>query len=194
SALGATVNSSSTFLATKAAGDKELLDLAQNRQMKLAIVAPSLVVGYEDAFTYHIARWIRTMPVLLLPMPKAQVQPVFVGDVVEATLKLLAADHDQTVFELAGTERYTLKEIAKKVATEITPKKRRIIGFPNGLASFIALFIGFMPRFPYSRNQIKASKTPSVTDRQDFEILGITPASYESVRQYEMPTTVLDKY
>mgnify|MGYP001249946465 FL=1 len=194
SALGATVNSSSTFLATKAAGDKELLDLAQNRQMKLAIVRPSLVVGYEDAFTYHIARWIRTMPVLLLPMAKAQVQPVFVGDVVEATLKLLAVDHDQTVFELAGTERYTLKEIAKKVATEITPKKRRIIGFPNGLASFIALFIGFMPRFPYSRNQIKASKTPSVTDRQDFEILGITPASYESVRQYEMPTTVLDKY
>lgn len=24
--------------------------------------------------------------------------------------------------------------------------------------------------------------------------MGITPASYESVRQYEMPTTVLDKY
>ena len=194
SALGAKADAPGTFLSTKGEGDKVLLDLAQNRQMKLSIIAPSLVVGYEDAFSYHVARWIRTMPVLLLPMANAQLQPVFVNDVVKATLELLKTDHEQTVFELAGPEQYTFKEVAKKIASEITPKKRMIIGFPNGLASFIAFFVGFMPRFPYSRNQIKTSKTPSITDRQDFEVLGITPASYESVRQYEMPTTVLDKY
>lgn len=194
SALGAKEGRPGTFLSTKGAGDKVLLDLAQNRKMKLSIVAPSLVVGYEDAFSYHVARWIRTMKVMLLPMANAQLQPVFVNDITNAVLKLLENDYDQTVFELAGKERYTLKEIAKKISTEITPKKRTIIGFPNWIASFYALFLGFVPRFPYSRNQIKTSKTPSITDRDDFALMGITPASYESVRQYEMPTTVLDKY
>ncbi len=194
SALGASKDAPGTFLSTKGEGEVALIDLAKNHTTELAVIAPSLVVGYEDRFTYHIARWIRTMPILFLPMAKAEVQPVFVNDILDAVLQILANDYEQTRFELAGKERYTLKEIAQKVAKEITPKKRTIIGFPNTFASFIALFIGFMPRFPYSRNLIKASKTPSVTERDDFAVLGLTPASYESVRQFEMPTTVLDKY
>lgn len=82
----------------------------------------------------------------------------------------------------------------RTLAKEITPKKRTIIGMPGFIAGLMAFFIGFMPRFPYNRNQLKSAKTASVTDKNDFEVLGLTPASYESVRQYEMPTTILDKY
>lgn len=193
-ALAAKTNSSSTFLSTKAEGDKALLDLAQNRKMKLAIIAPSLVVGYEDTFTYNVARWVRNVRILPLPMANAEVQPVFVNDLLAATQNLLENDYEQSVFELAGDQKYTFKEVAKKIAKESTPKKRTIISFPGFLAGLTAFFIGFIPRFPYNRNQLKTAKIPSVTDRKDFEVLGITPASYESVRQYEMPTTVLDKY
>lgn len=194
SALAAKTNSPGTFLSTKAEGNKALLDLAQNRQMKLAIIAPSLVVGYEDTFTYNVARWVRNMLVLPLPMANAKVQPVFVNDLIDATLKLLQTDYDQSIFELAGNQQYTFKEIAKKIAKEITPKRRTIVSFPTPFASLTAFFIGFVPRFPYNRNQLKTAKTDSTTAKNDFEVLGIKPASYESVRQYEMPTTVLDKY
>ena len=183
SALGAKTNSPGTFFSTKAEGDKALLELAQNGKMKVEIIAPSLVIGYEDRFTYNLARWIRHSPILALPMASAKVQPVFVNDILSAVQNLLENNYEQAQFELAGPEVYTLKEMAKKIAKEITPKKRTIIGMP-----------GFMPRFPYNRNQLKSAKTASVTDKNDFEVLGLTPASYESVRQYEMPTTILDKY
>ncbi len=194
SALGASENAPGTFFSTKGKGDKALLEMAQKGVTAVHVVSPSLVVGYEDAFTYSIARWVRTMPILFLPMAKAKVQPVFVNDILNAVMVLLSNNYEQTTFELAGKTQYTLKEIAEKVAKEITPKKRTIFGFPDFFASMIALFIGFMPRFPYSRNLIKSSKTPSTTTKNDFAVLGITPASYESVRQFEMPTTVLDKY
>ena len=187
-------NSPGTFFSTKAEGDKALLELAQNGKMKVEIIAPSLVIGYEDRFTYNLARWIRHSPILALPMASAKVQPVFVNDILSAVQNLLENNYEQAQFELAGPEVYTLKEMAKKIAKEITPKKRTIIGMPGFIAGLMAFFIGFMPRFPYNRNQLKSAKTASVTDKNDFEVLGLTPASYESVRQYEMPTTILDKY
>ncbi|PWD87611.1 NAD-dependent epimerase/dehydratase family protein [Ignatzschineria cameli] len=193
SALGAK-EGQSTFFTTKAAGDKALLDLAAKNEMKLAIVAPSLVVGYEDRFSYNLARWIRHSPLLWLPMAEAKVQPLFIDDLIQAVFALLEQDHEQVIFELAGKEQYRIKEIAQKIAKEITPKRRMIIGMPNFIAGILAFFIGFIPRFPYNRNQLKSAKTGSVTTRNDFEKLGLTPASYESVRQAEMPTTVLDKY
>ncbi len=194
SALGATEESSSRYLATKAEGEKAVIDRARSGRMKLAVVRPSLIVGHEDPFSYHVARFMRLMPVMMLPMANAELQPVFIDDVTEAVLRLLENDYDQTIFELAGPERYTLKELAGKIAKAVRGTDKGVKSFPTGLASLIALFWGWVPGFPYSRNQIKAAKTPSVSEKNDFAVLGIKPANYDSFVAYEMPTKILDKY
>ena len=113
SALGASLNSRSRFLRSKALAEQAVSE----SEFDWTVLAPSLVYSPED-------RWIRFFRRLsLLPaMPmagrgRARVQPIWAGDVADGVLnRLNGAGDGQRRFELAGPEQLSYDEIVRTVA------------------------------------------------------------------------------
>jgi NADH dehydrogenase len=127
------------------------------------ILRPSVVFGADDVMFNRLAK-IAALPRFMAPfMPvvgggRAKVQPVFVGDVAEAVVAVLARpDTEKSVFELGGPKVYTYREIAALTLREID-RHKPVIGIPGGLmklAAFFAEFPAILGRTPQiTRDQV----------------------------------------
>ena len=108
-------------------GEAEKL-LQQAKDLDVTIFQPSVIFGKGDDFFNRFALMLQFAPIMPLACPKAQLQPVYAGDVA----RVMAASLDDPMtcgksYELGGPQTYTLKELVQWTAGQMG-LKRRVIG------------------------------------------------------------------
>ena len=203
SALGADAESPALYGRTKAAGEAGVRQALPGA----AIIRPSVVFGPEDNFFNLFAGLSRLTPVLpvfgcpLWPritlFPEGglvdidlygdggtKFQPVYVGDVAEAIMRILARPEECAgkTYELGGPVIYSFKEIMELLLREIG-RKRFLVPMPFGLAKFDAWFLEFWPKPLLTRDQVSLLMRDNVVSlgADGFEDLGIDPVTAESI-------------
>jgi uncharacterized protein YbjT (DUF2867 family) len=180
SSLGAAVDAPSYYLQSK--GEAERLIQSSSGELSYAIFKPSVIFGPRDSFLNRFARLLGTVP-LMLPLARANArfQPVYVDDVVEALLRCLRGNPgEKPIFELAGPDTFTLRDIVAMVAN-LTKRKRWILGLPNFLGRMQAFIMNFVPGRPFSSDNYKSLLIDSVSEDNGFVRLGISPQAMPGI-------------
>jgi uncharacterized protein YbjT (DUF2867 family) len=201
SAIGADPNSPAVYARTKAAGEKAVREVLP----KATIVRPSVVFGPEDEFFNRfgaLARFLPALPVFgarprlerfpeggarLDPLGDGGVrfQPVYVGDVAEAIVRILedGASEGKT-YELGGPRVYSFAELMRLVLA-VTERKRWLLPLPLQLAEIQAVLLSLLP-FPkplLTRDQVLLMRRDNVVSQAalDLSALGIAPTAAEAI-------------
>lgn len=176
SAIGASVDAPSEYLRSKGVGEQAVLAA---EDLLVSVLRPSVVFGPEDSFLNLFATLARLLPVLALACPDARFQPVYVGDLVRATLAALdASPQGGKVYELCGPRRYTLKELVAWVC-EITGRRRPVLGLSPMFSILQARLLELSPVPLMTRDNLRSMQVPSVCDCP-FPF-GLEPTALEAV-------------
>jgi len=202
SAAAADAQSPSAYARSKAAGE----DAVREAFPGATIVRPSVVMGPEDRFFNlfaGITRFSFVLPVFGCPLiPKlilfgldapidldpygdggTRMQPVYVGDVATAVVRILGQDETAAkTYELGGPGVYSFKQLME-LLLKYTGRRRILVPVPFGLASFYAWFLEKLPNPLLTRDQVTLLKKDTVVaaGALGFKDLGIAPASAEAV-------------
>ncbi len=179
SAIGADLESDSTYAATKAQGEQAVREAFPDA----VILRPSIIFGPEDGFFNKFAGMARFSPVLpLVGGGHTRFQPVFVGDVAQAIVTALGDAAKGRTYELGGPGIYSFKELLQLILREIG-RERALVPLPFGLASFKAAFLQLLPNPILTMDQVKLLKKDNVVapTAAGLADLGITPTSVEAV-------------
>ncbi len=180
SALGADPFGPSNYLRSKGEAEKVILDA--DAPIHSTIVRPSLMFGPGDSLFNRFARLLRLSPVLPLAAATTKAQPVYVGDVVAAIVKILSSGTaNGEIFELGGPEVWTLRDIVA-YAGEVSGHRRPIWVLGHRLSRLLARTSEWLPEKPFSRDNLASLSVDNVCrDRDGFTALGITPRSVRSI-------------
>ena len=148
------------------------------------VLRPGIVFGPEDEFFNRFANLARFSPVLpLFGGGHTRFQPVYVGDVAEAALRVATdpATAGQT-FELGGPGDYSFREVLEIVLRE-TGRRRLLLPLPFWVARLQAVVLELLPAPPLTRDQVKLLRRDNLVaaDALGFADLGITPTAVEAV-------------
>ena len=175
SAIGADAQSPSKYGRSKAAGETQMLSHFPHA----VILRPSLVFGPEDQFFNRFAKLAAISPVMPVISGKSRFQPVYVGDVADATMAALAREDARgRIFELGGPKIMRFREILGWILAQ-TGRHRRLVDLPSGVASLLA-------RIPFSgltadqllmlgQDNVVSADKPGLVD------LGVVPTPIELV-------------
>ena len=184
SALGVSAQAPSAYLRSKAAGEAVWQQAASQHGLQVTVLRPSVIFGAEDQFTNLFASLQRLFPVLPLAGATAQFQPVWVGDVAQAVVQVLAQPHGPgPVIECAGPEVLTLKQIVQRVGA-LAGCQRPVVALPEALGLLQAAAMGLLPGTPLmSRDNVLSMRVPNVASGTlpGLQTLGITPASLDTL-------------
>ena len=179
SAIGADPASPSAYGRSKAGGE-----LAVRQAFPGAtILRPSLVFGPEDAFFNRFAGMARLLPVMPVLSGATRFQPVYVGDVADATLAALdRADAAGAIFELGGPDVRSFRELMEAVLTW-TGRRRKLVNVPMGLARLQARLGEMVPGKPFTRDQLLMLARDAVVaaGMPGLAALGIVPTPMDLV-------------
>ena len=180
SAIGADLRSTSAYSRTKAAGEEAVRDAFPTA----TILRPSVVFGPEDQFFNRLAAMAMVSPVMpLIGGGDTRLQPVYVGDVADAVVRVIddSATAGRT-YELGGPRVYTLRALTELLLVEIR-RKRLLIDLPFGLASLQARLLSLLPNPPLTPDQVELLKSDNIVSSGalTFEALGIAPTAVEVV-------------
>ncbi len=180
SSMSADPNSTSLYAQTKAAGEVA----ARAAFPSLTIVRPSVVFGPEDDIFSRFANLSRYSPVLpLFGGGKTIVQPVYVGDVGAAIVRILANPETRGLtYELGGPRTMSMREIVSMVAKE-TGRRRLLVPVPIWAAEIQAEILQSLPNPPLTREEVALLRSDIVVDPKALGLadLGITPTPVEDV-------------
>lgn len=182
SAIGASMDSASSYAQTKAKGEAALA----NNFPEATILRPSVVYGPEDRFFNRFAQLATISPMLpLIGGGKTLFQPIYVGDVVKAiaaSLKQPESDVQGKIFELGGDEVLSFKQLMEKMA-QFTGTQSKLVSVPFALASMQGRILQNLPGALLTVDQVKQLKQDNVISgtKPGLHELGITPEAMEAV-------------
>jgi uncharacterized protein YbjT (DUF2867 family) len=188
SAIGADPRSPSAYARTKAAGEQAVRDAFPTA----TILRPSIVFGPEDDFFNRFASMAVMSPfVPLIGGGETRFQPVYVGDVASAAVRVL--DDPATAgrtYELGGPKIYTFRALMELMLAEIG-RHRYFVDVPFGLATLQARLLSLLPKPPLTPDQVEMLKRDNVvaSGALDLGTLGIEPTAIEAI----LPT-YLDRF
>jgi uncharacterized protein YbjT (DUF2867 family) len=151
SGIGADPESRSPYI--RARGRGELV--VRQAFPSATIVRPSAMFGPGDALFGTLADIVRLLPVVpLIGGGRTRLQPVYVEDVAEAIVRMLAdrGTAGQT-YELAGPGVYTLRELVT-FALRLIDKRRLLVPLPFAVAQIQARLFEFLPSPPLTTSQV----------------------------------------
>jgi NADH dehydrogenase len=188
SGIGSDPNSDSAYVAARGHGDR-----AVRAEFPAAtLLKPSVVFGPGDHFFTALAAMARLSPVLpLFGGGTARVQPVYVGDVADAAMKVLdAPDSAGQDYELGGPTVYTYRELMT-LLLQTVERKRMLVSLPEHIALVMATFASLLPSPPLTRDMVKLALADNVvgTGAKSLRDLGIAPTTVEVI----LPT-YMDRY
>jgi uncharacterized protein YbjT (DUF2867 family) len=178
SAIGADLESESTYAVTKAEGEQAVREAFAGA----VILRPSIIFGPEDGFFNKFAQIARFFPALpLVGGGHTRFQPVFVGDVAKAVVAALSRQDGRT-YELGGPSVYSFKQLMQLILRE-TGRRRALIPIPFALASLKAAFLQLLPNPLLTMDQVRLLKKDNIVapTAAGLTDLGITPTSAEAV-------------
>ncbi|MDI9350059.1 MAG: complex I NDUFA9 subunit family protein [Candidatus Symbiobacter sp.] len=149
SALGARRDHPSAYSRSRAAGEEALL----HHFPAALILRPSLIFGPEDQLFNLFAPLAAVMPIFPIVSSRAQFQPIYVGDVADAVMRVLAlrqGEAKEPIFALGGPQIYTWREMMEAMlwamGRDRRPHRPIILTIPFGLAVLGARLFGGLPR------------------------------------------------
>jgi uncharacterized protein YbjT (DUF2867 family) len=182
SALGADENGPSEYQRSKGRGEAAV----RASRLQWTVFRPSVVFGPEDRFLNLFAHMAAVFPVLPVGGAEAKFQPVWVEDVAAAFDNAL--DNEATyrkVYELAGPQVYTLRELVSYAARP-AGHARPVVALPDGVARLQARMLELAPGEPLlSRDNLDSLKRDNVASVQPFHPapelgIGQTPLEAET--------------
>jgi NADH dehydrogenase len=143
---------------------------------------PSVIWGPQDEFANVQARLIKLTP-LIFPIVgdgKARFQPVWVGDVVEATARCL--DDEQTIgqeYALGGPEVLTYAQIVERVLAALGTRRLTVNVPVPLLRPAVRLMELTLPNPPVSTSLLDLLKVDNVVEHNALtEVFGIEPRPF----------------
>ena len=180
SGLGSDPASDSPYVRARGIGENLVKDAFEGA----TILRPSVIFGPNDAFFNALADMARQTPILpLFGLGTTKLQPVHVGDVAEACVRVLADPSTQgNLYELGGPRVYTYKALLRLVLKQ-AGKRRLVVPFPFFLWDILAALMAVLPNPPLTRDQVTLMKGDNVVDGKALTLkdLGIDPASVEEI-------------
>ncbi len=176
SALNADSFAASYYLRSK--GEAEKLLAAENgNRLTTTIMRPSVIFGPHDDFINRFATLLRLAPgVFPLACAGARFQPVYVGDVADAIVRVLTdRAHAGQRYDLGGPEVFTLREIVEYIA-RVIGRPVKVVALGAALAKLQANVLEYVPGKPFSRDNLRSLEEDSVcTQGNGLDRLGIAP-------------------
>jgi NADH dehydrogenase len=178
SAIGASLQSESTYGRTKAEGE----EAARAAFPNATIVRPSLVFGPEDELTNRFAGMAR-LPFLPVIAAARKFQPVYVRDLGNA-IAMATLDPRRfggNSYEIGGPQVMSMVELHRAIL-EITGQKPEIVPLPDLFAGLLSK-LGWLPGTPLTRDQwlmLQRDNVPS-GELSGLEAFGIRPAPLAAV-------------
>ena len=150
----------------------------------VTILRPSVIFGPNDSFFNTLAGIARRTPALpLFGMGRTNLQPVFVGNVAEACVRVLADPSTQSkVYELGGPRIYTYQELMNLVLEHVA-KRRVLVPVPFFVWDALAALLSGLANPPLTRDQVKLMRSDNVVGETTLKLedLGIDPTAVEDV-------------
>lgn len=179
SAIGASAQSTSHYARSKAEGEAAV----RRAFTDAVILRPSLVFGPEDDFFNRFARMARISPALPLVMGgKTRFQPVYVGDIAQAVLKLVTCREMEKyagkTYELAGPQVMTFRALLETMLA-VTGRQRCFISLPAPLAKVVGAVGSLCPTPPLTVDQVRSLATDNVASHglPGLAELGVAPTA-----------------
>ncbi len=180
SGVGADPASDSPYVRARGIGE----DLVKGAFEGVTILRPSVIFGPDDSFFNTLAGLARQMLVLpLFGTGRTKLQPVFVGNVAEACVRVLADPSTQgKVYELGGPRIYTYKALMNLVLEHVG-KRRALVPVPFFVWDVLAALLSGLANPPLTRDQVKLMKSDNVVGETALKLedLGIDPTPVEEV-------------
>ena len=180
SGLGADPTSDSPYVRARGIGEVLVKDAFDG----VTILRPCVIFGRDDSFFNALAGMARQTPIVpLFGMGRTNLQPVFVGNVAEACVKVLAQPSTEgKVYELGGPRVYTYKALVQLVLKQVG-RRRLLVPVPFFVWDALAALMAFLPNPPLTRDQVKLMKRDNVIEGKalTLEDLGIGPDPVEEI-------------
>ena len=180
SGIGADPESASPYI--RARGRGELV--VQQEFPGATIVRPGAMFGPGDALFGTLAEIVRLLPVVpLIGGGRTRLQPVYVEDVVEAIVRILA-DRGTAgrTYELAGPGVYTLRKLVSFVQ-RLIGRPPLVVPVPFAVAEVLAQLFHLLPNPPLTTSQVDLLKADNVASGAlpGFRELDIQPKAVEDI-------------
>jgi NADH dehydrogenase len=180
SGLGADPAADSPYVRARGIGE----DLVKGAFEGATILRPAVIFGPDDSFFNTLASMARRSPVLpLFGGGLVNLQPVFVGDVAEACVRVLADPSTRgKTYELGGPRVYAYKTLLQLVLKQVD-RRGILVPVPFFAWDILAGLLAFLPNPPLTRDQVKLMKRDNVIEGSEMtlEDLGIGPVAVEEI-------------
>ena len=177
SALGI-AESQSKYAKSKLSGEEALLE----QYCDATVLRPSVVFGAGDNFFNMFAKMATMLPALpLIGGGQTKFQPVYVGDIADAIINILtgkAGDAKGKIYELAGPEVVSFKEIYQILLDEIN-RDRKLMPVPWAIAKIQGAVLGLLPKPLLTIDQVRSLKFDNVKDKDSLGLndLAVEPTA-----------------
>ena len=180
SGIGADLDSESSYVRARAKGELLVGDVFA----RATILRPSVLFGPQDAFLNALAQIARRTPVLpLFGRGHSKLQPVYVGDVAEATLRALThPDAPGKTYELGGPGIYSYRALVELVLSQAN-RRRLLLPLPFPVWHVLTMLASILPSPPLTRAQVTLMKRDNVVAKAalSLEDLGIEATALEEM-------------
>ncbi len=181
SALGANSSGPSMYLRSKGDGEKAICEIFSNwTQGNFSIIRPSIIFGPGDKSTITIAKLAHWLPFIPISYSETLVQPIYVNDVVDFTLKILDSEFvSKKFYELGGPKIYSLKEFVRLCAV-YSGNARYVYSLPKAIGYIPAFIFEFLTGSTLiSRDNLNTLSIDNVCN-PDLSV-DLTFSSFESI-------------
>jgi uncharacterized protein YbjT (DUF2867 family) len=179
SGIGANAASASPYIRSRGEGETAVLDAFPLAKL----VRPAVMFGPGDAFLTPLLAILRRTPVFpMFGSGSTRLQPVYVGDVAEAIVRLLQAPAAPQLYELAGPRVYTYQELLRTIAASAGTKPL-LVPLPFSFWHLIGYVSEVLPNPPITRNQVELMEQDNISEPSapGFEALQISPRALENM-------------
>jgi uncharacterized protein YbjT (DUF2867 family) len=177
SGIGADPASRSSFVRARAQGEQRL----QEAFPDAVVLRPSVMFGAGDAFLSTLSGISRLPFVPLFGQGHTRLQPVFVGDVANAIVRLLDTSFEsEGIYELGGARVYEYRDVVEQVLAHLG-RRRPMLPVPFPVWHALARAMQVLPNPPLTRDQVILMEHDNVVHEGvgTFADLEIRPRSLE---------------
>lgn len=176
SAIGADSASPSRYGRSKGDGEQAVLTAFPDA----IIFRPSIIFGREDQFINRFAAMIQMLPVVPVIGSSTKFQPIFAGDVADATAEALSHPelYAGQTFELGGPEVISMGDLNRRIA-KMTGRERTFVDVPD----FAAKVLAMLPASPITSDQYKMLQKDNVVAQgaSGLDAFGVAPTPLAAV-------------
>ncbi|PZV34637.1 complex I NDUFA9 subunit family protein [Mesorhizobium kowhaii] len=182
SGIGSDVASPSLYIRKRGEGEQAVRAAFADA----IIIRPAVMFGPDDAFLTIILKLLRRLPIYpMFGRGLTRLQPAYVGDVAEATARVLQGTEPHAItYECGGPRVYSYEEFLRAVAHQ-AGLRPILVPIPFAAWHALAWFAEMLPSPPVTRNQVELMQVDNVSSPQmpGFEELGISPHPLEEILQ-----------